>query len=248
MSHTSLLLDVTGRSAAAIALGAGIGLERQWRLRTAGIRTNALVSVGSALFVLLGVVPFGAAGHTDPTRVAAQVVSGIGFLGAGVILRDGANIRGLTTAATLWCAAAVGSLCGAGFELVALIGGAAIVGTNTLLRPLSRFINSRTRDRPVSDAPVEEVPSLSIDYVLEVTTSDKSEQRVRGLVLQAVSLPEYTLTSLDVRPAKNSQMRLVAALSAHAKGETGGLEMAVQRLSLEPKVTSTRWWIAESDD
>jgi len=84
--------------------------------------------------------------------------------------------------------------------------------------------------------------------VLEVVTSDKSEQRIRGLVLQAVSLPEYTLTSLDVRPGKDSQMRLVAALSASQGGGTSGLEMAVHRLSLDPKVTSTRWWVAESED
>ncbi len=247
MLKPHLLLDLTVRITVAISLGAAIGLERQWRLRTAGIRTNALVSAGSALFVLLGVVPFGGAGQTDPTRVAAQVVSGIGFLGAGVILRDGANIRGVTTAATLWCAAAVGSLCGAGLESLAFVGGGAIIATNTLLRPLSRFINSRTRDRSSNSSP-EESSAAAIDYVLEVVTSDKSEQRIRGLVLQAVSLPEYTLTSLDVRPGKDSQMRLVAALSASQGGGTSGLEMAVHRLSLDPKVTSTRWWVAESED
>jgi putative Mg2+ transporter-C (MgtC) family protein len=97
-----VLLDMLFRVATAIVLGASIGLERQWRLRTAGIRTNALVSVGAALFVIVGAVGLGHDAGADPTRVAAQVVSGIGFLGAGIILRDGLNIRGLTTAATLW--------------------------------------------------------------------------------------------------------------------------------------------------
>lgn len=241
-----LLLDLTVRVIAAIVLGAAIGLERQWRLRSAGLRTNALVSVGSALFVILGAVSIN--GETaDPTRVAAQIVSGIGFLGAGVILRDGFNIRGLTTAATLWCAAAVGALAGSGMLPMALIGTAAIVATNTLLRPLSRWINRRTRADTSSALDSEDIES-STDYVLEIVTSDKSEQRVRALVLQAVDRPEYTLRSLDVRPQKSSQMKLVAGVSSTRAGDTDGLQLAVQRISLDPKVTSSRWWPIESDD
>ena len=239
-----LLLDISLRIFVAIALGAAIGLERQWRLRTAGIRTNALVSVGSALFVVLGSIGIHGS-SADPTRVAAQIVSGIGFLGAGVILRDGFNIRGLTTAATLWCAAAIGSLAGAGMLLLALIGCAAIVATNTLLRPLSRYVNRRTRgELPPESGDVE----LSIDYLLEVVTSDKSEQRLRALVLQAVDLPEFTLRSLQVRPGKSSQMKLLAGVTSSQRGATSGLHTAVQRLSLDPKVTSSRWWPAENDD
>lgn len=240
-----LLLELSTRVFAAILLGAAIGLERQWRLRSAGLRTNALVSVGSALFVIVGAVGL-QGGPADPSRVAAQIVSGIGFLGAGVILRDGFNIRGLTTAATLWCAAAVGSLAGAGMLLMALIGTVAIVATNTLLRPLSRWVNRRTQNDPLG---LEAVDAESgTDYVLEVVTSDKSEQRVRALLLQAVDRPEYTLRSLDIRPGKNSQMKLLAGLSAANGRDTLGLQLAVQRISLDPKVTSSRWWPAETDD
>lgn len=96
-------LEMLLRLGAGIGLGALIGIERQYRARMAGLRTNALVAAGSALFVLLSANGFHG-GDADPTRVAAQIVSGIGFLGAGVILRDGVNIRGLNTAATLWCA------------------------------------------------------------------------------------------------------------------------------------------------
>jgi putative Mg2+ transporter-C (MgtC) family protein len=102
-------------------LGTVIGFERQYRARMAGLRTNALVAVGATLFVLLSANGFSGA-TADPTRVAAQIVSGIGFLGAGVILRDGLNLRGLNTAATLWCSAAVGALAGAGMFTVALAG------------------------------------------------------------------------------------------------------------------------------
>ena len=246
MTDPGLILDLVLRMFTAIVLGAAIGLERQWRLRTAGIRTNALVAVGSALFVIVGAVGLGSDPHADPTRVAAQVVSGIGFLGAGVILRDGFNIRGLTTAATLWCAAAVGSLSGAGMEVVAVIACLAIIATNTLLRPLSRFVNRRTGhdDQPAA----AEDDEVQTDYVLEVVTTEKSETRVRALVLQAVDRPEYTLRSLNIRPGKNSQIKVLAGVSAQHAGDTTGLEVAVQRISLDPKVTSSRWWPAETED
>ncbi|WP_413804595.1 MgtC/SapB family protein [Streptomyces sp. OE57] len=230
-----------------MVLGAVIGMERQWRLRTAGIRTNALVSVGASLFVVMGAVGLGADPGADPTRVAAQVVSGIGFLGAGVILRDGFNIRGLTTAATLWCAAAVGSLAGAGMVVMAIIGCVAIIATNTLLRPLGRFVNRRQRHAGelLQQADDEDVPT---DFMLEVVTTDKSEPRIRALLLQAVDRPEYTLRSIDIRPGKSSQTKVMAGVSAQHAGDTAGLEVAVQRIGLDPKVTSSRWWPAETDD
>lgn len=241
------LLDLAVRVTIAIALGATIGLERQWRLRTAGIRTNALVSVGSALFVIVGAVGLGEGDGADPTRVAAQVVSGIGFLGAGVILRDGLNIRGLTTAATLWCAAAVGSLSGAGMELMAVIGCVAIVATNTLLRPISRLVNRRTGHDHDDTEPTED-EDVPTDYVLEVVTTEKNEARVKLLVLNAVDRPEYSLRSLRIRPAKTARMRVLAGVSAHHANDTSGLERAVQTLSLDPGVLSSRWWSAEADD
>lgn len=241
------VLDLSFRILVAIGLGSAIGLERQWRLRTAGIRTNALVSVGAALFVIVGAIGIEGS-NADPTRVAAQVVSGIGFLGAGVILRDGFDIRGLTTAATLWCAAAIGSLAGAGMEVMALIGAVSIIATNTLLRPLSRIVSSRKTPHPLAVDPGddEEVPA---DYLLEVVTTEKSEPRVRGLVLQAVDRPEYTLRSLHIRKGTSgSERKVLAGISAQHAGETEGLEVAVQRISLDPKVTSSRWWPVETDD
>ena len=96
----------------AILLGASIGAERQWRQRLAGLRTNALVAAGAAMFVMLTALTNRPA--DDSFRIAGQVVSGIGFLGAGVILRNGLSITGLNTAATLWCTAAIGTLAGYG--------------------------------------------------------------------------------------------------------------------------------------
>jgi len=125
MSTVEMLL----RLSAGIGLGTVIGLERQYRARMAGLRTNALVAVGASLFVLLSAYGFRGA-TADPTRVAAQIVSGIGFLGAGVILRDGLNVRGLNTAATLWCSAAVGALAGAGMFTAASAGTVLVVVVN----------------------------------------------------------------------------------------------------------------------
>lgn len=121
----------------AMCLGAVIGAERQWRQRMAGLRTNALVATGAALFILSSMT-------TDPSspgRVAAQIVSGIGFLGAGVIMREGLNIRGLNTAATLWCSAAIGVLCGLGQYWDALIATLVILCANILLREAAQRIN-----------------------------------------------------------------------------------------------------------
>jgi putative Mg2+ transporter-C (MgtC) family protein len=128
------------RAAVALVLGALVGLERQRRQRTAGLRTNALVALGAALFELFAVLLTGQAG-VDPTRIAAYVVSGIGFLGAGVILRDGIHIRGINTAATIWCSAAVGVLAGAGYIPGAAIGTALILLAHLVLRPVAQRVD-----------------------------------------------------------------------------------------------------------
>jgi putative Mg2+ transporter-C (MgtC) family protein len=116
------------RLAIAAVLGGAIGIERELRDREAGIRTHLLVSLGSALFTIVSAYAFHsflASGATvvraDPTRIAAQIVTGIGFLGAGAIIREGLSVRGLTTAATLWVVAAIGMACGAGWYWAALV-------------------------------------------------------------------------------------------------------------------------------
>jgi putative Mg2+ transporter-C (MgtC) family protein len=133
-------LHIVFRLAVAGGLGAFIGLEREVRGYPAGIRTIALVSVGACLFTDVSVL-FVA---SDQSRVAAQIVSGIGFLGAGVILREGYSIRGITTAATIWAAAAVGMATGLSLYLVAVLG-AAFIFMVLEARPLTRRINDRLR-------------------------------------------------------------------------------------------------------
>jgi putative Mg2+ transporter-C (MgtC) family protein len=126
----------------ALVLGACIGAERQWRQRAAGLRTNTLVCFGAAAFVDLGLTL-----APGTTQVVAYVVSGVGFLGAGAIMKDGGNVRGLNTAATLWCSAAVGACAGAGEMLDAVFVTALLIAINSALRPLSRYIDRRSLAR-----------------------------------------------------------------------------------------------------
>src|SRR4029077_12206184 len=124
--------------ASAVALSSVIGFERQWHNRLAGLRTNTQVALGAATFVAFSdIVP----GEGSPTRIAAQVVSGIGFLGAGLIFREGLSVRGLNTAATLLCSAAIGVIAGAGYPLYAAIATGFVVFVNWLLRPIVSFVN-----------------------------------------------------------------------------------------------------------
>ncbi len=133
----------------AFILGSMIGLERQVRQRTAGLRTNTLVAVGAAAFVAMG---SRLTGNEGAVHVAAYVVSGIGFLGAGAIMKEGANIRGLNTAATLWGSAAVGAVAGADLIGEALAIALFVLASNTLLRPVVNRINRQPVNEESSEA------------------------------------------------------------------------------------------------
>nr|WP_184351305.1 MgtC/SapB family protein [Streptomyces olivoverticillatus] len=226
---------------AGLGFGAIIGLERQWRARMAGLRTNALVAAGSALFVLLSQYGFAAATSTtgyDGSRVAAQIVSGIGFLGAGVIMRDGLNVRGLNTAATLWCSAAVGALAGTGLYVVAMLGTAGVVGANTLLRPLARGLDRGGHGGA----------EVATGYLFEVVCTEPEEAHVRTLVVQAVARPDFLLRSVHSRDADTPGKVIVSAGITTEKRDDSLLEEAVSRLSLEPAVSAVSWTVLHGPD
>jgi putative Mg2+ transporter-C (MgtC) family protein len=135
------ILDFLARLGVAALLGIAIGFERQWRQRAAGLHTSSLVCVGAALFALLdGMLSAG-----DTTRIVAGVVTGVGFIAGGVILRSGFNITGLNTAATIWATAAVGALAGFGYWAEATAGAVLVVLLNLVLQPLADAINARTK-------------------------------------------------------------------------------------------------------
>jgi putative Mg2+ transporter-C (MgtC) family protein len=229
-------IDFASRMFAALLLGGVIGLERQWRQRMTGLRTNGLVAVGSAMFVMMGGLIAG--GDGSQGRVAAYVVSGIGFLGGGVILKDGFNIRGLNTAATLWCTAAIGTLAGLGRFDFAALGALGVLSANLILRPIAHLVN-RT---PVQTEEHE------ILYRLRCTCRSEDEEHVRSKLIQYAGRTPLTLVALH-----SNDDELLARVNVRAYLKSLGpkedaIEQIVVRLSLEAGVTSFSWEVAASVD
>jgi putative Mg2+ transporter-C (MgtC) family protein len=133
-----------------LILAIAIGTEREYHGHPAGIRTMALVGVGACLFTAMGLEPL-FAGRTDPTRIAAQIVTGVGFLGAGAILRHGTDVRGLTTAATIWVVAAMGMVVGFGYFTIGIFTTVLVLVTLVAIRPLERRLFHRQEGRPQED-------------------------------------------------------------------------------------------------
>jgi putative Mg2+ transporter-C (MgtC) family protein len=141
-------LELIERILLSAFLGAALGLEREWRQKYAGLRTNILIAIGSTLFTVMSIdLSWGSGG--DPTRVAAQIVTGIGFLGAGAIMRTGAGIRGLTTAAMIWVNAAIGVAVGGGEYKLATIATAVTLLVLVLLNPVENWMDRRGLKRPM---------------------------------------------------------------------------------------------------
>jgi putative Mg2+ transporter-C (MgtC) family protein len=133
--------DLIFRILMALLAGSVIGFERQWHRKSAGLRTNTLVAIGAALYVILSIQMTQESG--DVTRIIGQIVTGVGFLGAGIIFREGPSIHGLTTAATVWCSAAIGSMAGAGYFIESIIATITIVLVNIVLVPIDKWLNKR---------------------------------------------------------------------------------------------------------
>jgi putative Mg2+ transporter-C (MgtC) family protein len=191
------------RLALAAALGGLIGVEREIREREAGLRTHLLVAVGSALFTIVSAYGFHAfltSGQSvvraDPTRIAAQIVTGIGFLGAGAIIRQGLSIRGLTTAATLWVVAAIGLAAGAGYYSAAIITTALVLFSLWPLRIVAFRMLRRVRPedgRLLVELPIGEPPGGVIDEVerwgARIQTIEVSQEGDRRRLELDVTLP-----------------------------------------------------------
>jgi putative Mg2+ transporter-C (MgtC) family protein len=229
-------LDFFVRAAVSLALGAIIGVERQWRQRMAGLRTNALVSLGAALFVLFGLL-MGRSPGIDPTRIAAYVVSGVGFLGAGVILRDGVNVRGINTAATIWCSSAVGVLAGGGYVIEAVLGAFLVVVAHVALRPIARQL-----DR----LPATEESEVQTVYRFRAVCRSDEEAHIRALVVQAISRDEFVLRAVRSEDIDQGTdlVEVEAELQRFGRDDVA-LEAAVSRLSLEPSISSVSWSVVE---
>jgi putative Mg2+ transporter-C (MgtC) family protein len=210
-------------------LGAAIGFERQWRQRLAGLRTNALVALGAAIFVTYSRIVLDDQGAA---RMAAQVVSGIGFLGAGVIFKEGLNVRGLNTAATLWCSAAVGLIAGEGFALFGVLAAALVIGANTALRPIVHAINRQPIDT------IEEEQH----YLISITCQPAVASDVRSiLVHQIADVPEIHFSEVDTAFNEDGSRVDVTAIVTSQKRRELLLEAIVAKLNEVSGVTRASW-------
>lgn len=225
-------IDITIRIAAGVGFGTFIGFERQWRARTAGVRTNALVALGSTLFVIMGAYSFDGPG-ADPTRVAAQIVSGIGFLGAGVIMKQGASISGLNTAATLWASAAIGALAGGGLVWVAAAGTGVVIAANVLLRPVGR-----TLDRRLGSTGREK--NTEVEYTFEVRCAREHEVAVRATVFNAVHRPDLTVQSIAATDLPEDMVVITATVNSGERDDHQ-IELAIADVIQTPEVLGVRW-------
>ncbi|MEO7401742.1 MAG: MgtC/SapB family protein [Polaromonas sp.] len=221
------LLDTLISLTAAFVLGGLIGLERQYRQRTAGLRTNVLVAVGATIFVDMASTLFGAEGAV---RVVAYVVSGIGFLGAGVIMREAGNVRGLHTAATLWCSAAVGACTGAGLVIEAIMGTLFVLAANTLLRPVVDQINRQPLD----------VTSAEVTNTVYVVTGSERQKEVLVVLEQELEDLHYPTRGLEVQPFGDRNVKIQATLAATSV-DGAIMDRIVAHLSALPMVRQAYW-------
>ena len=226
-------LDTLVSLTAAFVLGTLIGAERQYRLRTAGLRTNVLVAVSAAAFVDLAMQLAGADGAV---RVIAYVVSGIGFLGAGVIMKEGMNVRGLNTAATLWGSAAVGCCAGADMLAQAVTLTAFVLDGNTLLRPLVNAINRSPLDERASEA----------TYEIRLTVDAASIDAVRDLLVEKLEVAKYPVSDVNVIERAEDVVEIVATLVSTAV-DAKELDAVTADLARRPGVRHATWDVSTKD-
>lgn len=231
--HLADFFDTLVSLTAAFVLGTLIGAERQYRLRTAGLRTNVLVAVGAAAFVDLAMHLTGSDGAV---RVISYVVSGIGFLGAGVIMKEGTNVRGLNTAATLWASAAVGSCAGADLLAQAAALTAFVLAGNTLLRPLVNAINRSPINEQASEA----------TYFVKLLVDAEASAGLRDQVVERLEAAQYPVAEVAVVARGEDLQEIVATLVSTAI-DPGELDVVVADLQNRPGVHHATWESSTKD-
>jgi putative Mg2+ transporter-C (MgtC) family protein len=221
------LADTAISLSSAFVLGGLIGFERQYRQRTAGLRTNVLVALGAAIFVDIA-NRMGA--HEGAVHVMAYVVSGIGFLGAGVIMREEGNVRGLNTAATLWCSGAVGACAGADLILEALLATIFVLAANTLLRPVGNLINRQPLDSPA----VEVTHTISV-----ISRIEYQREALRQLDI-ALEQAGYAFSHLGIDAFGEDSVMIEAVLAASSV-DGDALDLLVQAIAAQDCITQAFW-------
>ena len=210
----------------ALVLGSAIGVERQVSHHLAGLKTNALVATGAALFMVVAA----AISSDGNSRIAGQIVTGIGFLGGGVILRDGFHVRGLNTAATLWCAAAVGTLAGVGLLMHAAVGTVAVLVINVGLRPISARLGEEGM------AGLGQISGYQVRIVCRM----ESEAGVRAGLLELARAAKLDLRSMKTELTGTEILSIQAEFGPPRK-DSARLEELVQGSGGFEGVNSVEW-------
>jgi len=222
-------LQFVFRLTVALLCGSLGGFERQLHQGMAGTRTNALVSVGTAAFVMSGLLV-----DHEPTaagRIASCIVTGIGFLGAGAIFKEGVNVKGLNTAATVWCSAAIGILAGFGSPHLSILLAIAVIFINWGLRPLSHKIH-----------PMQ--PPVDTLYEIHLTCGEFNEEHLRSLLLTTISQSTARLRGMhSVDNPAEGQVQLSAELATEGV-QNHEVERIALRLSIEPGISALSWTLA----
>jgi putative Mg2+ transporter-C (MgtC) family protein len=234
LSADSDAYAIAPRLIVALLLGMAIGVERQLRQRHTGLNTHALVALGAAAFTSLGAL----LGQSTDVRLGGQVVTGIGFLGAGLIMRDGLNVRGLSGAATIWATGAVGVLVGYGYMIAATEATAFVVVVNLVSPRLSQLLNRYA-------------PEYEIDeryYTIELKCAAREEALVRTMLLRAITARKLRLHSLESHAVKDLGHVKVEAVVFSLRDDDALVEDLVGELSLSPSVFSASWTLPVSPE
>jgi putative Mg2+ transporter-C (MgtC) family protein len=227
------LTDTAVSLSTAFILGGLIGLERQYRQRTAGLRTNILVAIGAAIFVDAA---NRLAGHEGAVHVMAYVVSGIGFLGAGVIMREEGNVRGINTAATLWASGAVGACAGADLILEACLATVFILAANTLLRPVVSMINRQ----PLDTVSVEVTNSVYI-----ITPKHVQKHALKQFIM-TLEDAGYQTQDIEVHQFGDDEVEIQAVLTASAV-DGNAMDQLIEKIANQDFVTQAFWSPSTTD-
>lgn len=227
------LTDTAISLTAAFFFGGLIGLERQYRQRTAGLRTNILVAIGAAIFVDAG---NRLTGHDGAVHVMAYVVSGIGFLGAGVIMREEGNVRGINTAATLWASGAVGACAGADLILESGLATLFILAANTLLRPVVTFINRQPLD----------TISVEVTNSVYIITPKHAQKHALKQFIKILEEAGYQTQDIEVHQFGSDDVEIQAVLTASAV-DGDKMDQLIAKIADQEFVTQAFWSPSTTD-
>jgi len=217
----------------AFVLGGLIGLERQYRQRTAGLRTNILVAIGAAIFVDAG---NRLTGHDGAVHIMAYVVSGIGFLGAGVIMREEGNVRGINTAATLWASGAVGACAGADLILEAGLATVFVLAANTLLRPVVTFINRQPLD----------TISVEVTNSVYIITPKHAQKYALKQFINTLEEAGYQTQDIKVHQFGSDDVEIQAVLTASAV-DGDAMDQLIAKIANQDYVNQVFWSPSTTD-